>query len=163
MKTFYLGHAFFVIYIQLEHLQFLFDILCKDCKIDNVITFHLCRPEVFCKKRCFQKFCKIRRKTPVPESLFNKVAGRSLNECFCIYYCALFQNCAPFCLSSTQQHQCTYMIFHKQRFFFDSASALLNISMDSASDVAQVLLIAHHNRHHTETINVLLNRIEQML
>ena len=27
-------------------------------------------PEVFCKKRCSQKFRKIHRKTPVPESLF---------------------------------------------------------------------------------------------
>ena len=26
--------------------------------------------EVFCKKRCSKKFCKIHRKTPVPESLF---------------------------------------------------------------------------------------------
>ena len=32
-------------------------------------------PEVFCKKRCSWKFRKIHRKTPVPESLFNKVAG----------------------------------------------------------------------------------------
>ena len=27
-------------------------------------------PEVFCKKRCLYKFCKILRKTPMPESLF---------------------------------------------------------------------------------------------
>ena len=27
-------------------------------------------PEVFCKKRCSQKFRKIHRKAPVPESLF---------------------------------------------------------------------------------------------
>ena len=26
--------------------------------------------EVFCKKRCSKKFCKIHRKTPAPESLF---------------------------------------------------------------------------------------------
>ena len=32
-------------------------------------------PEMFCKKRCSQKFHKIHKKTPVPESLFNKVAG----------------------------------------------------------------------------------------
>ena len=31
--------------------------------------------EVFCKKRCSWTFCKIHRKTPVPESLFNKVPG----------------------------------------------------------------------------------------
>ena len=27
-------------------------------------------PELFCKSRCSQKFCKIHRKKPVPESLF---------------------------------------------------------------------------------------------
>ena len=30
-------------------------------------------PEVFSKKRCFKKFCEIHRKTPVPESFFNKL------------------------------------------------------------------------------------------
>ena len=29
---------------------------------------------VFCKRRCFQKFCKFPRTTPVLESVFNKVA-----------------------------------------------------------------------------------------
>ena len=33
------------------------------------------RVEVFCKKRCSYRFCKIRRKIPVLESLFDKVAG----------------------------------------------------------------------------------------
>ena len=32
------------------------------------------RPEVFCRNRFSYKFRKIHRKTPVPESLFNKVA-----------------------------------------------------------------------------------------
>ena len=32
-------------------------------------------PEAFCKKGCFQKFCNIHRKTPVLESIFNKVAA----------------------------------------------------------------------------------------
>ena len=31
--------------------------------------------EVSYKKRCSQKFRKIHRKTPVPETLFHKVAG----------------------------------------------------------------------------------------
>ena len=30
---------------------------------------------MFCKKRCSKKFCTFHRKTPVMESLFNKVAG----------------------------------------------------------------------------------------
>ena len=33
-------------------------------------------PEVFCKKRCFQNFCKFHRKTSVLKYLFNKVAQK---------------------------------------------------------------------------------------
>ena len=33
-------------------------------------------PEAFCKKICSWKFHKIHRKTPVPETFFNKVAAR---------------------------------------------------------------------------------------
>ena len=32
-------------------------------------------PGAFCKKMCSWKFHKIHRKTPVPETFFNKVAG----------------------------------------------------------------------------------------
>ena len=32
-------------------------------------------PEAFCKKMCFWKFYKIPRKTSVPETFLNKVAG----------------------------------------------------------------------------------------
>ena len=40
-------------------------------------------PEAFCKKMCSWKFHKIHRKTPVPETIFNKVAGLSLwYRCF---------------------------------------------------------------------------------
>ena len=50
-------------------------------------------PEVFFKKRCSQKFRKIHRKTPVPESLFqpanflkkNIFYRTSLGDCFCIF------------------------------------------------------------------------------
>ena len=35
-------------------------------------------PEVSYKERCSWKFCKILKKTPVPEPLFNKVAGLRL-------------------------------------------------------------------------------------
>ena len=38
-------------------------------------------PEVFCKKRCFQKFCKIHRKTSVPESVFLIKLQASLQSC----------------------------------------------------------------------------------
>ena len=36
------------------------------------ITCRSRRPEVSCQKRCSQKFCKIHRKTPVPENLLLK-------------------------------------------------------------------------------------------
>ena len=48
-------------------------------------------PEAFCKKMCSWKFHKIHRKTPVPETFFNKAAGlrpatllkkRLLHRCF---------------------------------------------------------------------------------
>ena len=42
---------------------------------DTVYFPRSSRPEVFCKKRCSQKFRKIHRKTPVPEALFCTVAG----------------------------------------------------------------------------------------
>ena len=32
-------------------------------------------PEAFCKKMCSWKFHKIHRKTPAPETFFNKIAG----------------------------------------------------------------------------------------
>ena len=35
-------------------------------------------PQVFCEKRCSKIFRKIYRKIPVPETLFNKVAGLGL-------------------------------------------------------------------------------------
>ena len=34
--------------------------------------------EMFCKKSCSQKFCKIHRKTPAPEYFFNKVRAATL-------------------------------------------------------------------------------------
>ena len=48
----------------------------KFLKVDNFLRNYLQKqpPEVFCKKRCSYKFWKLRRKTPVLESLFNKVA-----------------------------------------------------------------------------------------
>ena len=39
--------------------------------IDGGIIFDIIQkqpPDVFCKKRCSEKFCKIHSKTPVPES-----------------------------------------------------------------------------------------------
>ena len=47
-----------------------FQAVCR--KYFRIICLQKQPPDVFCKKRCFQK---IHRKTPVPESLFNKVAG----------------------------------------------------------------------------------------
>ena len=41
----------------------------------DIINWYKQPPEVFCKKRCSQKYRQYHRKTPVLESLFNKVAG----------------------------------------------------------------------------------------
>ena len=38
-------------------------------------------PEAFCKKMCSWKFDKIHRKTPVPETFFNEVAGLRPQAC----------------------------------------------------------------------------------
>ena len=44
--------------------------------VPSIHCYHQKQPlEVFCKKWCSYKFCKIHRKTPVPESIFNKFAG----------------------------------------------------------------------------------------
>ena len=57
--------------------------------------------EVFCKKRCSQKFRKIHSKTPVPESLFDKVTGlrpatlfkkKSLTQIFSFEFCEISKN-----------------------------------------------------------------------
>ena len=42
------------------------------------VSFQRQPSEVFCKKKYSWKFRKIHRKTPVPESLFNKVVGSCL-------------------------------------------------------------------------------------
>ena len=45
--------------------------------------------------RCSEKFRKIYRKTPVPESLFNKVAGlrhRCRHRCFTCEFCEISKN-----------------------------------------------------------------------
>ena len=41
----------------------------------KILTARYSRREVFCKKDVLEKFCKTRSKTPVAESLFNKVTG----------------------------------------------------------------------------------------
>ena len=47
----------------------------EDLKHNLWPVFNKQPPELFCKKRCSQKCRKIHRKTPLPESLFNKVGG----------------------------------------------------------------------------------------
>ena len=55
-------------------------------------------PEVLCKKRCSQKFCKIRRKTPVPGSLrtpfLQSTSGRLLLEKHYFPYIFPERNCS---------------------------------------------------------------------
>ena len=56
-------------------------------------------PEVFYWNRCSQKFCKIRWKTPVSESLFNKVAGLRLRWKFIFITTIIYNNLIYFFLS----------------------------------------------------------------
>ena len=51
-------------------------------------------PEVFCKKRCFQKFRKTHCKTPVPESLFknNFIKKETLAQVFSNELCEISKN-----------------------------------------------------------------------
>ena len=48
-------------------------------------------PEVFCKERCSQKFHKIHRKAPVPESLFKKMLlkKKRLAQAFSCEFCGI--------------------------------------------------------------------------
>ena len=48
--------------------------LPKKTKNWKIIWFQKRPPDTFCRKRCSRKFCKVHRKTPMFESLFNKVA-----------------------------------------------------------------------------------------
>ena len=50
-------------------------------------------PEMFCKKRCSQKFCKIQRKIPVPDYLAcNSIKKKSLAQVFSCEFCKIFKN-----------------------------------------------------------------------
>ena len=58
-------------------------------------------PEVFCEKRCFQKFRKIHRKTPVPENTLktlentlacNFIKKESLAQVFSCKFCEISKN-----------------------------------------------------------------------
>ena len=58
-------------------------------------------PDVFCKKRCSEKYCKIHRKTPVPESLFlikfhasacNFIKKETLAQVFSYEFCEIPKN-----------------------------------------------------------------------
>ena len=60
-------------------------------------------PEVFYWNRCSQKFCKIRRKTPVSESLFNKVAGLRLRWKFIFITTIIYNNRIYFFYHSSLQ------------------------------------------------------------
>ena len=68
---------------------------------DTVCFPRSSRPEVFCKKRCSQKFRKINRKTPVPEALFwyscrpwacNCIKKETLAQVFSCEFCEISKN-----------------------------------------------------------------------
>ena len=51
------------------------------------------RPEVFCTKRCYQKFRKIHRKIPVPESqACNFIKKETLTRVFSSEFCEISKN-----------------------------------------------------------------------
>ena len=63
----------------------------KELPLDNIKEYYQKQsPEAFRKKRCFQKFRKIHRETPVPESLFlrstNLLKKRLWHKCFPVYF-----------------------------------------------------------------------------
>ena len=73
--------------------------LPKKAKNWKIIWFQKRPPDTFCRKRCSRKFCKVHRKTPMFESLFNKVADlfslatllkRDSPTCF--FFCVQFAN-----------------------------------------------------------------------
>ena len=45
----------------------------------------------FCNSRCSRKFCKIHRKTPVPEPFFNEVADWGQQNLPQVFSCELFE------------------------------------------------------------------------
>ena len=66
-------------------------LVCRNCEKNNVIK-HMQKqsPEMFCKKRCSQKFCKIHRKIPVPDYLAcNFIKKESLAQ---VKFCKIFKN-----------------------------------------------------------------------
>ena len=61
--------------------------MLKVCSPEIPISTSTSHSRVFCKKYPLKKFHKMRRKTPVPESTFNKVTGprpkkRLWHRCF---------------------------------------------------------------------------------
>ena len=75
-------------------------------------------PEVFCKKRCSYEFPKIHRKTPVPKSLFSKVAGLRpatllkksfCHSCFPVNFTKFLRT--PFLQNTSGQMSPKYILF----------------------------------------------------
>ena len=72
------------------------------------------KPEMFCKKRCSEKYRKVHTKTPVPESLFNEVAGldpatslkeKTPIEVFSDEFCKMLKTTPPsYCFCSTEKY-----------------------------------------------------------
>ena len=54
------------------------------------VTYRSIRPEVFYKKKCSEKIRKIHRKTPVLESLFNKIVDVRPEDCFHVNFANFF-------------------------------------------------------------------------
>ena len=86
-------------YIILKELRFHVGKSCKEMLYVYQTSVVLCYyqkkqpPEEFCKKRCSQKFRKIHRKTPAPESFsFNFIKKETQTQVFSCEFCKIPQN-----------------------------------------------------------------------
>ena len=86
-------------YIILKELRFHVGKSCKMLYVyQTYVVLCYCQkkqpPEEFFKKRCFQKFRKIHRKTPAPESLFsfNFIKKETQRQVFSCEFCKVPKN-----------------------------------------------------------------------
>ena len=94
------------------YAETLFQIIAK-----LVFFFQKHPPEVFCKNRCSQKFRKIQRKTPVPESLF---LPETWHRCFPVSF-------AKFLRTPFSQNTSTASVFLKNQYNREMETVIMGI------------------------------------
>ena len=74
-------------------------------------------PEAFCKKMCSWKFHKIHRKTPVPETFFNKLTVYYTFSKFYVMICYdIFHISCTIALISSMVHGYSVLVFTQKLF-----------------------------------------------